>query len=85
MISPQFGECKYEHKVGRKLKLILYWTRDSVTIFKETNNLLINSNQFIINKISMSDVIVEVNHDQGVFRFPMKVLFIVKSEKSFNI
>ena len=36
----------------------------------------------IINEISRSDVIVGGDHGQGVFRFPMKMLFIMKCGKS---
>ena len=35
MITPQFGEYKYVHKIGNKPELILYWVCDSVVIFKK--------------------------------------------------
>ena len=41
---------------------------------------MINSNQLIINEIFRINVIVEGNHGQGVFRFSMKLSFVMKSE-----
>ena len=85
MIASQFGEYKYVHKVGSNPEHMLYWFRDSVAIFKNKTTLLINFNQLIVNEISRIDVIVRGNHYQGMFRFPMKLLFIVKSEKLLNV
>ena len=39
----------------------------------------------IVNEISRIDVIVEGDHSQGVFGFPMKLLIGMKSEKLLNI
>ena len=45
-------------------------------------NLLINSNLLKVYDISRIDVIVCGDHSQGAFRFPMKLLFFMKSSKS---
>ena len=41
---------------------------------------MINSNQLIINKIFRINIIVGGDHCQGVFRFAMKLSFVMKSE-----
>ena len=79
MIVPPFGEYKYIYEIGSKPELILYWFRDSVAIFKKEITLLINPNQLKINEISRVDVIVGGHHGQCAFRFPMKLLFVMKS------
>ena len=68
------------HEVGNNHELILYWGCDFVDMFKKETTLLINTNQLIVHEISKIDVIVGGNHSQCVFRFPMKLLFIMKSE-----
>ena len=35
MIVSQFGECNYLHELDSKPELLLYWVRDSTTLFKE--------------------------------------------------
>ena len=42
--------------------------------------LFINHNQIKVNEISRIDIIVDGDHGQGAFRFPMKLLFVMKSE-----
>ena len=81
MIVSEFGEYKYIHEIGNKPELIVYWVCDSVEMFKKEISLLINSNQLKINEISKIDVIVGDDHDRGAFRFLMKLLFVMKSEK----
>ena len=84
MIAPQFGEYKYTHETGTKLESILYWVRDSTAIFKKEIRLLIKCKQIIIDNISRIDVVVGGDHGQGAFRFPMKLLFIMKSSKNIE-
>ena len=50
-------------------------------MFKKEISLLIKSNQLKFDEISRIDVIAGGDHGQGAFRFPMKLLFIMKSEK----
>ena len=80
MIAPQFDNYKYVHEVGSKPELILYLVRDFIAIFNKGITLLIKSNQLIVNKISSIGVILGSDHSQGVLRFPMKLLFVMKSE-----
>ena len=42
--------------------------------------LFINYNKIKVNEISRIDIIVDCDHGQGAFRFPMKLLFVMKSE-----
>ena len=44
-------------------------------------SLLIKSNQLKVAEISRIDVIVGGDHGQGAFRFLIKILFVIKSEK----
>ena len=82
MIVPQFGEYKCIHEIGSKPELVLYWVQDVTTIFKKEISLLIKCNLININDISRIDVTVGGYHGQGAFRFPMKLLFIIKSAKN---
>ena len=84
MIAPQFDNYKYVHEVGSKPELILYLVRDFIAIFNKGITLLIKSNQLIVNKISSIGVILGSDHGQGVLRFPMKLLFVMKSEKRWT-
>ena len=79
IISPQSREYKYIHEISSKPDLILYWVRDSVAIFKKEISLLINSIHLTVNEVSRIDVIDGGDHGQGAFRFPMKLLFVIKS------
>ena len=81
MIASLVDEYKDVNEVGSKLELILYWVRDYVAIFKKESILLINLNQLIVNEISRIDIIIGGYHGQGTFRFPIKLFFVVKSEK----
>ena len=51
-------------------------------MFKKEISLLIKCNLIIIDEISKIDIIVGSDHGQGTFRFPMKLLFIMKSYKN---
>ena len=84
MIVPQFGEYKYIHETGSKPEMILYWVRDSTIIFKKQISLLIKYNLIIIDDTSRIDVVVGGDPGQGAFRFPMKLLFIMKSSKNIE-
>ena len=81
MNVPKFGEYKYIHEIGSKPELILYSVRYSVAIFKKEITLLIKSNILKVNDISRIDVIVGGDHGQDAFRFQVKLLFVMKSEK----
>ena len=82
MIVPPFGEYKYIYEIGSKPELILYWVRNSTTIFKNEIRLLIKCNLINIDDISRIDIIIGGDHGQCAFRFPMKLLFIMKSSKN---
>ena len=82
MIVPQFGEYKYIHEVSSKPELILYWIRNSTAIFKKEISLLVKSNLLILDDISRIDVVIGGNHGQCAFRFPTKLLFVIKSSKN---
>ena len=82
MIAPQFGEYKYTHETSTKLESILYWVRDSTAIFKKEISLLIKCKLITIDDVSRIDVVVGGDHSKGTFRFPMKLLFIMKSSKT---
>ena len=84
MIAPQFGQNKYTHETGTKPESILYWVWDSTAIFKKEISLLIKCNLIIIDNISRINVVVGGDHGQGTFRFPMKLLFIMKSSKNIE-
>ena len=84
MNVPQFGEYKYTHELGSKPELIVYWVRDSSVMFNKEINLFINSNQLKFNEISRIDMIVGGDHGQGAFRFPVKLLFVMKSTLSIE-
>ena len=58
--------------------------RDSTAIFTKVISLLIKYNLIIIDDISRINVVVGGDHGQGVFRFPMKLLFIKKSTKNIE-
>ena len=40
---PEFGDYSYIHKNDSKHELILFWIRNSITIFLKGSNILINS------------------------------------------
>ena len=84
MIVPQFGEYKDIRSIGSKPELILYWIRDSTEIFKKEISLLIKFHVMNVDDISRIDVTVCGDHGQCAFRFPMKLLFIMKSSKKIE-
>ena len=69
MIVSQFEEYKYIHELGSKPKLMLYWVRDSVALFKKGIGLLIKSNHLKVDEISRIDVIVDGGHGQVFLDF----------------
>ena len=78
MILPKFGEYKYYNEIGSKPEHILFWIRDTVTVFKKETQLLIESDIDIIDIIG---IVIGGNHGQRAFRFPMKILYIMNNEK----
>ena len=56
-----------------KLELILFWVRNTVALFKKETQLLIDSGDIDIYKINRIDVVVEYDHVQGEFPYPMKI------------
>ena len=58
--------------------------RDSTAIFKKEISLLIKCNLIIIDNVSRIDDIVGGDHGPGAFRFPMKLLFTMKSSKNIE-
>ena len=77
MIIPKFGEDKYHHEIGSKPENILFWIRNTVAVFKKETELPIESSDIEISDISRIDIVVGGDHSQGVFRFPMKMLYIM--------
>ena len=43
IIVPKFDEYNYNHETGTKPKLILFWVRNTVAVFKKETQLLIYS------------------------------------------
>ena len=48
MITPKFCECNYYHENGTKPELILFWVRDTITVFKKKTQLSIKSEDIYI-------------------------------------
>ena len=82
MTVPQSGEYKYIHEVGSKPELNLYWIRESTAIFKKEISLLVKSTLLNLDDISRINLIIGGDHGQGAFRFPLKLLFVMKSSKN---
>ena len=82
MTVPQSGEYKYIHEVGSKPELTLYWIRESTAIFKKEISLLVKSTLINLDDISRINLIIGGDHGQGAFRFPLKLLFVMKSSKN---
>ena len=57
MISPQFGKNNIIRKVGTKSKLILYYIRDSIFLFKKEVNTLIEFSNLNNNNIHQIDIV----------------------------
>ena len=81
MVLPKFGEYKYYHETGKKREHILFWVRDTVTVFKKEAQLLIDSGDKKLYNIDRIDTVVGGDHSQRAFRFPMKILYITNNEK----
>ena len=80
IILPKFGEYKYNNmEKGSKPEHILFWVRDAVAVFKKETQLLIESGEIDISNINRIDIVVGGDHSQGVFRFPMKILYIMNN------
>ena len=58
--------------------------RDSTVIFKKEITLLIKSKQLKVNEIYRIDVVVGGDHGPGAFRFPVKLLFVMKYSKNLE-
>ena len=76
-------------KLEVKLKNILFWVRNTVTVFKKDTELLIESSDINISDISRIYIVVGGDHGQGAFRFSMKILNIInngnRKKKNFDI
>ena len=81
MILPNFGEYKYYHEIGIKPEHILFQIRDTVAIFKKVTQLLIESSDINLSDIDRIDIVVDGDHGQRIFRFPMNILYIMNNEK----
>ena len=81
MIIPKFGEYNYYHETGTKLELILFWVRDTIAVFKIETFFLIDCDQIDTSNINRTYIVVGGDHGQGVFRFPIKILYIMNSGK----
>ena len=81
IILPNFGEYKYYHETGSKHEHILFWVCDTIAVFKKETQLLIESGDVDIYDINGIDTVVGCDYGQGVFRFPMKILYTMNNEK----
>ena len=81
MILPKFGEYKYYYEIGSKPAHILFRVRDTVSVFKKETQLLIKSGGINLCDIDRIDIVVDGDHGQGAFRFPMQILYIMNDEK----
>ena len=80
MILPKFGEYKYNNMVkDSKPEHILFWVRDTVAVFKNETQLLVESGDIDIYNVNRIDIVVGGDHSQGAFRFPMKILYIMNN------
>ena len=76
MILSKFGECKYYYKTISKPSHIFFWVR-----VKKDTQLLIGSGDINLSNIDRIDTVLGVYHSQGVFRFPMKIVYIINNGK----
>ena len=81
MIIPKFGEYNCYHETGSKPEHILFWVRDTVAVFKKETQLLIESSDIDLSDTDRIDIFVSVDHSQGAFRFPMKIIYIMNNGK----
>ena len=79
MINPKFGEYNYYHETGSKSELILLWVGDIV--YKKEIQLLINSSDIDTYEMTRIDIVIGGEHGQGAFRFAMKILYIINTDK----
>ena len=54
---------------------------DSISIFKKETNILIDSFSVNVNNVDRIDIVVGGNHGQGVFQFPMKLIYVMDDEE----
>ena len=81
MILPKFGEYKYYHETGSKPEHF-FLVRDTVAVFQKETQLLIESDNIDVSDTDRTDKVVDGDHGQGAFRFPMKILYIMNNGKS---
>ena len=81
MILPKFGEYKYYHEIGSKSEHILFWVHDIVAVFKKGTPIFIESGDINVFNIERIDIVIGGIHNQGSFRLPMKVLYIMNNRK----
>ena len=81
MILPKFGEYNYYHETGPKPELILFQVRETIVVFKKETQLLIDFSDVDIYYINRIDIIGGGNHGQGLFLFPIKILYTMKNCK----
>ena len=81
MILSKLGEYKYYHETGSKPQHILFWVRDTIAVFKNETQLLIESGDIDLFDIDRIHIVVGGDHGQVAFRFPMKILYIINNEK----
>ena len=62
MIIPKFGEFNYYHETGTDPELILFWVRDTFTVYKKEIRLLIDSSDIDIYEINRIDIVVGSDH-----------------------
>ena len=79
MLIPKFGEYNCYHKTGSKSELILLLVGDIV--YKKEIQLLINSSDIDTYEITRIDIVIGGEHGQGAFRFAMKILYIINTDK----
>ena len=80
MIFPKFEENNYYYEAGSKP-----WTYSPTMgswyccYYKKETQLIINSSDINIYEINRMYVVVDGDHGQGVFRFSMKILYIINN------
>ena len=84
MILLKFGEYRYCTETKSKPEHILFWVRDTVAVFKKATQMLIDSGDIGTLNISRIDIVVGGDHGQGAFRFPMKILYIMKDDTRYE-
>ena len=82
MVLPTFGDYDYYHEARSKPEIILFWTRDIVTVYRKETQVLINYGDIDINKMDCVDLVVDGDYWQGFSCFSMKILYIMNNGKS---